>query len=522
MQINSTVSSPSIKPPQLSAVAQMAIAALLASLFLLGSWIELVNYWLESPEFGHGLLLCALAFYITWSARGVIDSLSVAPSILGHLLMGLGLLLHLVSLAGDVQVTKFYSLIIVLASCPIALFGLQTVKAIRFPLLLLFFSIPLHPSLNTALTSYLQLVSSDIGVWFIRTMGMAALQDGNVINMGSFVLLVEEACSGLRYLLPLFSMNLIVAYYLRCNWIAKSALIISAIPITVFTNSLRIALTGLIIKFYGAEAAQGFLHDFEGLAVFGLACSLTVIVLLVISVLQGNGLKLHKNFHAATPPITAPLGSRKVSVSAYALLAVILIGGASNIALIYFKSEVIPARQEFSQFPLSVHSRDLYPDTLEDKFIEILQPDDYFIGDFLADGKPPINLYMAYYASQKNGSLIHSPKQCIPAGGWQIVNEKRIDLADMGFTGKANRAIIQKDQTSLLVYYWVHQQGVNYASDSRVYLSLIQRSILYSRTDGALVRLIIPINDGQEVQAELQLQAFAASLKDVLPKFLPQ
>ena len=485
----------------------------------------LVSVWLSSPEFGHGLILAGIAGYILWLRRNAIASSPRASNGWGLLLLLLSFCSFLVGVAGDITILQQYSLVLSLAAIPLYLGGLRLFRLFGFPLVLLFFSIPFYPSLEKLLTSGLQLVSTDIGVWFIRAMGMAALQDGNVINMGDFVMLVEEACSGLRYLLPLTGLSLLAAYYFKGNYALKLLIVLSATPVTVIMNSFRIAATGLIIKHLGSEAAQGFLHDFEGLVVFGSACLLQVGLLALISLFLGRGFKISNNFEFESWPqekqvAPSPETNATTTISC---IAICVIAGFGIHAYAFFKEQVIPPRQSFSQFPLIVDERELYPDILDDHFLDILKPTDYFIGDFIDQGRQPINLYMAYYESQDQGSLIHSPKACIPAGGWEIVSLEVFNTEALNMEGFANRAVIEKESQKLLVYFWINQQGKNFADESASYLELVKRSTLHGRTDATLVRVIIPLSDNSANHAkdEENLRSFIKELNPVLPEFLP-
>lgn len=483
---------------------------------------DLIAQWLESEEYGHGLLLSGIALYLLWLRRRQINACVPAVNVFGFFALGLSLILYSAAIIGDIQIVKFYTMLTAMLAIPLAIFSLAGVRPFGFPLLLLFFSIPFHPSINILLTAQLQLISTDIGVWFIRAMGMAALQEGNVIHMGTFILLVEEACSGLRYLLPLASISLLAAYYFKGSFKIKLLIFLSVVPITVMMNSLRIALTGLIIKYYGTEAAQGFLHDFEGIVVFASACLILAGVLAALSLGLRGTLAISKNYHIGSPnTANAPTHALPLR-SAIALLAIITIGGAVSTYVHINNQEIIPERETFAQFPLVVDRRELYPDTLDEHFLNILKPDDYFIGDFVAPQHSPINLYMAYYGSQKQGSLIHSPSACIPAGGWTIVSSTIINLDFAQMQGNANRAIIEKGGHTLLVYYWVNQQQYNFAKDMEAQWSLIKRSTLYNRTDGTLVRVIVPMSDTQDANADQEIQQFISSLSTMLPRFLPQ
>ncbi|TVZ41299.1 exosortase D (VPLPA-CTERM-specific) [Alteromonadaceae bacterium 2753L.S.0a.02] len=484
------------------------------------SLFQLFQDWLASPEYGHGILVTGIAVYLVWRRRNLTSHLELKPDALGLVYLIVTLLFYLFSLLGDLKVGKYYAFVCALIAIACTLGGWRLVRALAFPLILLFFSIPLHPFFINHLTSDLQLISSSIGVWFIHLMGIPALQEGNVINMGDFALLVEEACSGLRYLLPLTSIALIVGYYYRGAKITRIGIFLSAIPITVFMNSLRIAVTGFLIKYFGEEVADGFLHDFEGWFVFVVSCCLLGLLLVVLAVFNGRRLSVSDNFVVADAYAPGEKNNAAPSFLYKALLGCILVGGLAVDVVWYMKHEVIPQRNMFDRFPLSIAQRDLYPDVIEDRLLQILKVDDYFIGDYLARGQLPINLYMAYYNSQTEGSLIHSPADCIPAGGWEILESRQIRLDDLGFDGAGNRAIIEKSGQQLLVYFWVNQQGKNFASEAEVYRSLILRSIVHSRTDATLIRVYVPVTDLAD--SEAQLRDFITALSGQVDNYLPR
>lgn len=501
----------------------MAIFAIAALLFV-QTLAELVIYWLQTPEYGHGILIAGIAGYLVWQRRKAIASIPATPSPFGLLLLLFALALFLVSSLGDVRAGKFYAVTFIFASIPLALGGAKLFRPFRFPIILILFSVPLHPVLNQHLTRELQLISSDIGVWFIRAMGMPVLQDGNIINMGSFIMLVEEACSGLRYLLPLTGISLLAAYYFKANLLVRSFIFLSSVPITVMMNSLRIAVTGWLIKYYGASAAEGFLHDFEGWFVFLAACGLLAGVLAIVALALRGTLSFAANIDAGKDGVIGPV-SWVSSLKPAALVVVVLVLSTLLIHLITAsRADVQPKRDSFSSFPLVLDGRDLYPDVLSERILGILKTDDYFIGDFYDNVRPPINLYMAYYGSQREGSLIHSPKDCLPAGGWEIESTEIIQLQSLGLAGDANRVVISKGDQKLLVYYWVAQQGISYAKESDLYYSLLKRAILYGRTEGSLVRLFIPVGDTESdmIKAEAELQAFVRQVAPVLPKYIPE
>ena len=102
----------------------------------------------------------------------------------------------------------------------------------------------------------------------LQTYGMSAYREGNIIDLGFTQLQVVDACSGLRYLFPLLILGVLLAYFYRVALWKKLIIILSTIPLTIFTNSLRIALTGIIYEIWGAKEAEGFFHGFSGWFIF--------------------------------------------------------------------------------------------------------------------------------------------------------------------------------------------------------------------------------------------------------------
>ena len=131
--------------------------------------------------------------------------------------------------------------------------------------------LPLPDTLYYKFSAFLQLISSEMGVWFLTLLSVPVFLDGNIIDLGTMKLHVAEACSGLRYLFPILSFSYIFAVLYRGPMWHKAVLLISAAPITVFMNSVRIAIGGVLVQEFGVEWLEGFTHFFEGWVIF-LAC----------------------------------------------------------------------------------------------------------------------------------------------------------------------------------------------------------------------------------------------------------
>jgi EpsI family protein len=125
---------------------------------------------------------------------------------------------------------------------------------------------------------------------------------------------------------------------------------------------------------------------------------------------------------------------------------------------------------------------------------------------------------VAYYSSQRKGTSPHSPRVCIPGGGWEIASLERQNVNGL----PVNRVIIRKELSSQLVYYWFEERGIPVANEYVKKWMLFRDAFQINRTDGALVRVTTPIFDTESIKdAEQRAQNFIRSARPKLVDFLP-
>ena len=185
-------------------------------------------------------------------------------------------------------------------------------------------------------------------------------------------------------------------------------------------------------------------------------------------------------------------------------------------------------RESFAVFPreLGDWQQRGGPQTLEDSVAEVLGADDYRSVRFVKEGEASsVEFFSAWYDDQSKGG-VHSPEICLPGGGWEIAWLERVDIADeLGFDRQfeLNRAIIQKGQLRMVVYYYFDQKGRKIAWDFAAKFYLLMDGITTGRTDGALVRLTTVIGpDESDAQAEERLKEMLMESVQVLPRFIPE
>ena len=126
--------------------------------------------------------------------------------------------------------------------------GLRVFRRLWAPLFILLLMVPLPDFLLNNLSAKMQLISSAIGVWFMRLFGVSVYLEGNVIDLGGYQLQVAEACDGLRYLFPLMTLGFIMAYFFKVALWKRVLIFLSSIPITILMNSLRVGTIGIMVE----------------------------------------------------------------------------------------------------------------------------------------------------------------------------------------------------------------------------------------------------------------------------------
>jgi exosortase D (VPLPA-CTERM-specific) len=394
----------------------------------------------------------------------------------------------------------------------------------------LFFMLPLPNIIYWQLSAQLQFISSRLGVEFIQALAIPVFLDGNIIDLGIYKLQVAEACSGLRYLFPLTSFGFLFAALYRGPVWHKVILFLSSMPITILMNSLRIAAIGVLVNYFGIAQAEGFLHWFEGWIIFVACIALLYLeaILLQRFVAKPQPILnlLDLDFGGTMKPLRSA-GDIFVSKKLATAALLLLISGALW-QLLPTRATPLIDRDALATFPMDIKGWKGLPGPKLDPTIEkVLGADEYLLADYFAPGdQVPVNLFITYYIKATGGPGIHSPEVCIPGGGWEVSRWQRAqvttgDAAIPAFT--VNRAIIQKNQSRQLVYYWFEQRGRHLTSEYTAKLYASWDAITRSRTDGALVRFVTPISPGEpESVADKRLTAFLASFIKVIPDFVPE
>lgn len=487
-------------------------------------WLILTD-WVKD-DYSHCILIPLITAYLLWEKKYILSEYISSPSLWGGIPLFIAICLYWLGELGGEYFTLYMSLWLCVFSLCILCMGWLKTKVIIFPVLFSLSMFPFPDIVNNRITLQLKLISTKIGVEFMQLYGMSAYREGNIIDLGFTKLQVVDACSGLRYLFPMIVLSILIAYYYRASFWKRAIIVVSSVPLTILSNSLRIALTGILSEKFGSVVIEGFFHDFEGIVIF----LFTLIVLLfeiwllkTIFPQKETDVDFEKPDQEEHPSESKILGWRifKKPQLIFAFLFLLL-----NLLVSYgfeFREEQL-LNKNFKDFPMQIGSWQGRIQEMEQKFIDTLDFTDYIMADYSDASGKSVNFYVAYYASQRKGESIHSPATCLRGGGWQFkkAGNSGLKLRD-GSLLPVNRAVIEKKPYQQISYYW-------FPSRDRVLTNAFQMkwynfwdAMTRQRTDGALVRVITLVYQDETVEdAEKRIQAFINDVQPVLTTFLPQ
>jgi exosortase D (VPLPA-CTERM-specific) len=486
-----------------------------------GALLNLVKRWSTEDAYSHGFLIPLIVVWLLWNRREALFASVGPPAWSGPILVLLAIVMLVVGELSATFILSQLGFILALMGIALGFGGITLLRVTLIPILFLIFAIPLPYFVDAALSLQLQLISSELGVLFIKLFQIPVFLDGNIIDLGSYQLQVVDACSGLRYLFPLLSLSFLAAYLFRAPAWQRAVVIFSGIPITITMNGFRIGMVGLTVDRWGIKTAEGLLHFFEGWIIFIACAALLAAEIYLFSRISGE--KFSEALCVPTGTVREPRGPAHAS-SRIALIACLLLLCAAGMASAFVsdRREPYPERNRFVMFPARIESWLGHTSILDPEIEHGLGFDDYILSDYTQSDGKPVNLYVAYYASQRKGESPHSPLVCVPGDGWLITNLKRTSYDISGTEQILNRVIIERNGVKQIVYYWYDERGRKIASEYLAKWYLFSDAITTNRSDGALVRLMTTVFPGErEGDGDERLRSFMRVLLPRLSSYLP-
>jgi exosortase len=280
------------------------LAVVSALIFVYASvLLKLSHDWWVDENYSHGLLIPFVIGYILWAERDKLRQVRHKPSVLwGGAAILMSLFALWIGVAGAELFMQRTSLVLMLAGVTVYFWGGRLLRLVWVPLILLLLAIPIPTIVFNKIAFPLQLFASRCAVWSMRLFDIPVLRQGNVIelmplnSLQTKKLEVVEACSGIRSLMTLMTLAVVFAYFSypgpsngsgengdgsrkrrlfsslrRWGFWRSTLIVMSAVPIAILTNALRVSGTGVLARFYGVKIADGFFHSFSGWVIYIVA-----------------------------------------------------------------------------------------------------------------------------------------------------------------------------------------------------------------------------------------------------------
>ena len=259
------------------AAIAIALALLVPAFWWTGTWM-VVRWEAMSGYYSHGWLVAPVSVVLLWLNRKRLAACPRQPNLRGLLLVIAALLLHVAGVGLMAGMLSGLALVALIAGLVLTLFGPRMLRLTLFPILFLLFMIPVPAVVIETVSFNMKLLAAMVATKVLDFIGLVVVRDGSIIHLpaSEYIpryqrLIVDDVCSGLKYLISLTAFGALYAYIARVKYRAKAILFVLSIPVSFVANVLRVILMVLVAYRWGVERVEGRIHDFFGIMLFVVA-----------------------------------------------------------------------------------------------------------------------------------------------------------------------------------------------------------------------------------------------------------
>jgi EpsI family protein len=202
----------------------------------------------------------------------------------------------------------------------------------------------------------------------------------------------------------------------------------------------------------------------------------------------------------------------------------VMLAGTALVLHSRSNADLIPVSEPLSQVPRTIAGWSGTDVEIDQDTLKVLGTGNFLSRIYAQDGQSQlIDLFIGYFPTQRTGSTIHSPKNCLPGAGWAFESSHYVDLKDAnGHAHRVGEYVIANGQNRRFVIYWYQAHGRSVAGEYQAKIYMVTDAMRLNRTDGALVRVTTPIDPKEGTSpAKARSEAFTAQLLPALPRFIP-
>ena len=204
-------------------------------------------------------------------------------------------------------------------------------------------------------------------------------------------------------------------------------------------------------------------------------------------------------------------------------IVLLLIGACWFILASSAEVTMVPIKRSLNLFPQTIGDYRL-SNSLQSsaEVIELLGVDDYIQYDYIDQAGNRINLYVGYYKAVGVSGSYHSPKNCLPGGGWGIDTIRQVSLTGTIKDGATvSEMLIREGGNYQVVLYWYQNRGRIIASEYWEKVYQVVDALLMGRRDGAFIRIMSAVPTGEIAATQQRMQVFAEKILPILEQHLP-
>lgn len=174
----------------------------------------------------------------------------------------------------------------------------------------------------------------------------------------------------------------------------------------------------------------------------------------------------------------------------------------------------MPPVEPLSTLPTTYVGYSSRPVVVAEEEQKVAGMSDYSLREFMRDSNVVFSVYVGYYDKQVQGKTIHSPKNCLPGAGWEVMSSEVKPAPGVGIASQTvNKVILANKNARALVYYWYQGRGRIESNEYKVKWDLLRDAALHGRTEEALVRIVVPIVTGRTDTTDNTVERSSAEAK---------
>jgi EpsI family protein len=454
-------------------VVSVILLALVAAMFWwTGGWM-ISRFESAGGYYSHGWLVPFVVGFLLWRKREALAACPRRAYLPGLFLLVPALLAQLLATLLQVGFLSGLALLGVIAGLVLTLLGPKFLRLALFPIAFLAFMVPAPEMVIDMMSFQMKILSAGVATNVADLFGLIAVREGSYIQIPNGTLVVDDICSGLKYLIALLAFGALYAHISSVKTWQKWVLFLLSIPISFLANVGRVSLMVIVGYHWGVPAVEKtYVHDLLGFVLFVVAFAcLFVVESLMLTKLPWLRTGRKEGARAAEPerPPAAPQPPYRGRRLVAGVLCVMAVGAALSI-YVSWQRHVTPASDILNGIPKSVGDWAGVDQTLDKRVYEILGTRDVLSRSYVNSKGDRVSFLIVL--AQQTRSRTHPPEQCLSGEGYTIVGMRDRDL-NVGPQPVSIREIqlsrsqgarlswhFYKSGIHLSTSYWGHQVGI--------------------------------------------------------------